>query len=105
LKKKNDTEQLSLAGTEEGEILGRLNERVERAMAMIQELRRERDTLRASLERAEETIRQQETATGRLVDLESEYDRFRGERSEIRQRIESILSALEGLDEPAQAAE
>jgi FtsZ-binding cell division protein ZapB len=99
LKKKNDTEQLSLAGTDEGEILGRLNERVERAIAMIQELRKERNELRASLERAERTIREQEAASGKLVDLESEYDRFRGERSEIRQRIESILSSLEGLDE------
>ena len=105
MKKKNDTEQLTLAGTEEGEILGRLNDRVERAIAMIQELRKERDGLRSSLERAEKTIREQETASGKLVDLESEYDRFRGERSEIRQRIESILSTLEGLDDPDQGAE
>jgi FtsZ-binding cell division protein ZapB len=105
LKKKNDTEQLSLAGTEEGEILGRLNERVERAIAMIQDLRKERDTLRASLEQAEKTIREQEAASGKLVDLESEYGRFRGERNEIRQRIESILSSLEGLDESDSASE
>jgi lambda family phage tail tape measure protein len=105
LKKKSDSEQLSLAGTEEGEILARLNDRVERAMAMIQELRKERDTLRASLARAQETIGEQEGASGRLVELESEYDRFRSERTEIRQRIETILSSLEGLDDSDQSAE
>ena len=84
MKKKSDSEQLTLAGTEEGEILARLNDRVERAIAMIQELRKERDTLRASLD---------------------QYDRFRGERSEIRKRIESILSSLEGLDDSDQTAD
>jgi len=105
LKKKSDSEQLTLAGTEEGEILARLNDRVERAIAMIQELRKERDTLRASLDHAQETIREQETASGKLGDLEAEYDRFRGERSEIRKRIESILSSLEGLDDSDQTAD
>ena len=33
--KKTKEEQIALAGTEEGEILGRLSERVERAIATI----------------------------------------------------------------------
>ena len=49
MKKKTTEEQLSLAGTEEGEILARLNERVEKAVKMIQDLRRERDELKAEL--------------------------------------------------------
>ena len=99
--KKNETDQMSLAGTEEGEILGRLNERVEKAIATIQELRRERDSLRARLDDAEAKLRDHEEATEKLSTLEEDYDRFRKERSEIRNRIESILGNLEALDAAA----
>jgi len=61
----------------ESEILTRLSERVEKAIATIQELRRERDQLRAQLE---------------------EHERFRKERDEIRDRIEGILESLEALE-------
>lgn len=71
MKKKTTEEQMSLAGTEEGEILAKLSERVERAVQMIQDLRRERDELKARVE---------ETET---------------ERAAIRNRIETILSKLE----------
>jgi FtsZ-binding cell division protein ZapB len=47
LKKKTTEEQIPLAGTEEGQILARLSERVDKAVKMIQELRRERDALKA----------------------------------------------------------
>lgn len=86
MKKKTTEEQLSLAGTEEGEILARLNERVEKAVHMIQDLRRERDALKAELAKRGE------------ADSE-ELERFRRERSEIRDRIESILGNLETLDQ------
>lgn len=86
MKKKTTEEQMSLAGTEEGEILARLSERVERAVKTIQELRRERDALKAQLaERSE-------------ADSE-ELERFRRERGEIKDRIENILSNLESLEE------
>ena len=39
--KKTKEEQMPLAGTEEGEILARLHDRVEKAISTIQELRRE----------------------------------------------------------------
>jgi len=97
--KKTKEDQMSLAGTEEAEILGRLNERVERAVALIQELRRERDTLKTQLEAAEAKVRDQENATERVTTLEEENDRFQKERGEIRNRIESILSNLEALEE------
>ena len=71
MKKKTTEEQMSLAGTEEGEILAKLSERVERAVQTIQDLRRERD------------------------ELAEELERLRGERGEIRNRIETILSKLE----------
>ena len=81
--RKKTTEQMLLSGTEE-EILGRLKDRVEKAIAMIQELRRERDALKAKLE-------EQMNSGDRLATLERE-------RGEIRNRIETILSNLESLD-------
>lgn len=69
---------MALAGTEEGQVLARLNERVEKAIQTIQALRKERDELKEQLEGAE---------------------KFRAERAEIRNRIETILSNLESLDE------
>ncbi len=78
MKKKTSEEQLALAGTEEGQILARLNERVDKAIQTIQSLRKERDELKAQIE---------------------EGDKFRAERAEIRDRIEGILANLESLDE------
>ena len=64
------------------EILQRLSEKVERAVATIQELRRERDALKA-----------------RLDEIDDNAERFRRERGQIRDRSESILSSLESLEE------
>jgi FtsZ-binding cell division protein ZapB len=69
---------------EEAEILARLSERVEKAVATIQELRRERDQLRARVEE--------------LEGGEEEQERLRRERGEIRDRIEGILASLEALE-------
>lgn len=82
--KKTKEEQMPLAGTEEGEILVRLHERVEKAIATIQELRRERDSLRAKLKQ--------------VSSLEEECERYQKERSEIRNRIETMLANLESLE-------
>lgn len=97
--KKTKEEQLALAGTEEGEILAKLSERVERAIATISDLRRERDALKSRLDEAESKLRDQEQTGERVSSLEEENDRFTRERSEIRNRIEGILSSLEVLDE------
>jgi len=91
MKKNKDNDQLALAGTEEAEILSRLGERVEKAVGMIQELRRERDKLRARVEELESRVREQDS-------LDEEHERFRKERGEIRDRIEAILGSLEALD-------
>ena len=85
MKKNGKDSQLALAGTEEAEILNRLSERVERAVTTIQELRRERDQLRARVEE--------------LESAQEEHERFAKERGEIRERIESILGSLEALEE------
>lgn len=100
MKKTRDTEQqqIALAGTEEGEILARLSERVEKAVATIQELRRERDQLKSRLEQAEAKLAEAGDASTRAATLEEDCDRFQRERGEIRNRIESILENLETLD-------
>ena len=102
MKKNRDNDQLSLAGTEEGEILGRLNDSVEKAIATIQELRRERDTLRRQLDDATARLQEQGDAADRASTLEEDNERFKRERSEIRDRIESILGNLEALEEGAE---
>ena len=99
MKKNRDNDQLTLAGTEEGEILGRLNDRVEKAIATIQELRRERDTLRRQLDEAASRLQEQGDASERASTLEEDNERFKRERGEIRDRIESILGNLEALEE------
>jgi FtsZ-binding cell division protein ZapB len=81
--KKKTLEQMTLSGSD-AEIFARLQDRVEKAIATIQELRRERDALKAKLEGGNS--------------LEEECQRLRKERDEIRDRIESILSNLESLD-------
>ena len=92
MKKTRDNDQMALAGTEEAEILARLSDRVEKAVGMIQELRRERDELRARIGELETQVRDQDS-------LSDEQERLRRERGEIRDRIENILSSLEALDE------
>jgi FtsZ-binding cell division protein ZapB len=99
VKKTRENDQLTLAGTEEEEILGRLNDRVEKAIATIQELRKERDTLRRQLDEATARLQEQGDASERASTLEEDNDRFKRERGEIRDRIESILSNLEALEE------
>ena len=83
MKKKTQEQQMVLSGSEE-EILARLKERVDKAVAIIQDLRRERDALKAELAK-------RPGSNERLDQLEKE-------RGEIRNRIESILSNLESLE-------
>jgi FtsZ-binding cell division protein ZapB len=99
MKKTRENDQLALANTEEVEILSRLGERVEKAVATIQELRKERDKLRARVEELEGRVRDHDDSASRLQTLEDEQERFRKERGEIRDRIENILASLESLEE------
>lgn len=100
--KKRDSGQMNMSGSEEGEILSRLTERVERAVQLIQELRRERDSLKSRLEQAESQLAEHGQTAERASTLEADNERFQKERGEIRDRIESILSSLEALEEGAE---
>lgn len=81
--KKKTLEQMTLSGSEE-EILARLKERVDKAVSIIQDLRRERDALKAEL--------------AKRPDSSERLDQLERERTEIRNRIESVLSNLESLE-------
>lgn len=98
MKKNPTTNDNELAETSEAEILERLSERVEKAVSTIQELRRERDALQARVDELEGRVRDNEQTSTRLTTLEEEHDRFKRERGEIRNRIETILSNLEQLE-------
>jgi FtsZ-binding cell division protein ZapB len=98
MKKTKDNDQSALPNLEEAEILGRLGERVEKAVATIQELRKERDQLRARVTELESQVKDSDETSNRLESLEEEHERFRKERGEIRDRIENILSSLEALE-------
>jgi chromosome segregation ATPase len=91
VKKNRDNEQMAINGTDEADILSRLGERVEKAIAVIGELRRERDTLRTRLDELEARLKDHEGTSERLSTLEEE-------RGDVRSRIESILASLESLD-------
>lgn len=105
LKKNRENDPAETAGNgNESEILVRLSERVERAVGLIQELRRERDVLRARVEELEGRLTDHDATSTRLQSLEEEQERLQKERGEIRDRIETILSSLEALDaEPGEA--
>ncbi|HEY0141957.1 MAG TPA: hypothetical protein VGF48_13745 [Thermoanaerobaculia bacterium] len=99
LKKNRENDPAETAGNgNESEILARLGERVERAVGLIQELRRERDVLRARVEELEGRLTDHDATSTRLQSLEEEQERLQKERGEVRDRIESILSSLEALE-------
>ena len=98
MKKTRDNDQSALPGIEEAEILSRLGDRVEKAVATIQELRKERDQLRARVAELESQVKDSDETSTRLESLEEEHERFRKERGEIRDRIENILGSLEALE-------
>jgi FtsZ-binding cell division protein ZapB len=99
LKKAKDSEQIPLQGSEEAEILGRLAERVERAVATIAELRKERDRLQSQVDELTSQMKDHSAESDRLSGVEEENSRYREERDVIRTRIESMLRNLETLDE------
>lgn len=101
--KKKDGESM-LEGTPDAEMLEKLAERVEKAVAAIGDLRRDRDRLRARVEELEKDLESRTSDAARLGGVEEENERFRTERDEIRTRIETVLDRLDAL-ESAVAAE
>lgn len=76
----------------ENDILSRLDERIEKAIVTIQQLRRERDSLRQKLVEAQ-------NSGPEVEQLREEVERFRAERDEVRERLERLVENLERLEE------
>jgi len=120
-KKSKEAEQLTIEGTNETEILARLGERVDRAVALIAQLRQENEELGAKVESLEGELKdavdardaalaRAETADKRAADLESdgssradelesELETLKSERDAVRNKVEGILEKLEALEE------
>lgn len=120
-KKTRETEQLTIEGTSETEILARLAERVDRAVALIGQLRKENEELGARVEGLEGELKDATDARGeaetrakkaeeraaalendgssRLEELELQVETLTKERDAIRGKVEGILEKLEGLEE------
>jgi FtsZ-binding cell division protein ZapB len=120
-KKSKETEQLTIEGTSETEILARLAERVDRAVNLIGQLRKENEELGARIESLEGELKDalaerdaasarardaeeraaslENDGTSRAEELEEQVETLTKERDAIRGRVESILEKLEGLDE------
>ena len=119
-KKEKGKDQMSIEGTEEIEILGRLTERIDKAVDLIRVLRKENDSLKSQLEEKSGDLGSIEDAkkeadeeiaslTAKIVELESgdnakaekiegELEKLKGERSVIRKKVESALEKLESLE-------
>lgn len=119
-KSSKDTDQMSIEGTEELEILARLTERVDKAVDLIQKLRKENESIKAKLEdiRADldtsekarkeaekegaslkQRVEELEGESGeRVEEVEGELEKLKEERAVIRQRVESVLEKLESLE-------
>ena len=119
-KKTKEADQLTIEGTTETETLAKLAERVDRAVSLIAQLRRENEELRgkagvleeelasavaeknAATESAKEAQRRLDSieseGSSRADELERDLDRMREERDAIRGKVEGILEKLEGLE-------
>lgn len=96
--KTNDDPTL-LAETEEGDLLGRLTDRVDKAVATIQKLKKERDALQKRLAEVENQFQEAGVDGEELADMREELERYRSERDEVRTRISGLLESLASLDE------
>ncbi|MBI2212371.1 MAG: cell division protein ZapB [Acidobacteria bacterium] len=119
-KKSKEAEQLTIEGTSETEILARLAERVDRAVTLIAQLRRENEELGAKVETLEGELKDavgardaassraaeaearaaelESDGSSRADEMEAELERLKSERDAIRSRVEGMLEKLEGLE-------
>jgi chromosome segregation ATPase len=119
-KKSRGNDQLSIEGTEELEILARLTERVDKAVELIQKLRKENEAIGLQLAAKEKELETERESRAkaeaglaelnerqaelegergeRLDEAESELERLRDERKVVRARVESVLERLESLE-------
>jgi FtsZ-binding cell division protein ZapB len=80
---------------QEVEPLARLEERIRQAAELVAKLRREKEAAVADLEAAQ---REAAEAGARATKLSREMDTLRGERTEVRGRIEKLLGQMDLLN-------
>lgn len=80
------------------EALDRLASQVDKAVDLIQELKKERDALDGKVEELQARVDELEDAAGRARELEKQQSSIEDEKAEIRKRIESILEKFEALE-------
>lgn len=85
--------------TEEGDLLGRLTDRVDKAVATIQKLKKEREALQKRLTEIENQLQEAGVDGEELADAREEIERLRSERDEVRSRVSGMLDSLAALDD------
>ena len=86
---------MELLQDQEVEPLARLEERIRQAAELVARLRREKEAAVAELETA---LREAAEARALASKLSREMDTLRGERTEVRGRIEKLLGQMDLLN-------
>jgi FtsZ-binding cell division protein ZapB len=81
----------------EVDTLANLEERIQRAVALVNRLRQEKDTAVRELAETRSSLSQSQEENQRLA---SELDGMREERRQVRERIERLLGHIDQLGTP-----
>ena len=79
---------------QQGDALGRLEERVQRAAELVSSLRREKE---AALADRESAVRETAEAKALAAELSRELETLRGQRDEVRARVEKLIGQMDTL--------
>jgi len=78
----------------EVDTLSHLEERIQRAVALVNRLRQEKDVAVKELAAAQQALEESKTSNSRLT---GEIESLRTERSQVRTRIEKLLGHIDQL--------
>lgn len=95
---KNQEQEESILDEAGNEALARLSDQVDKAIATIGELRKERTGLEERITELQSRVDDLESEAGRTKELEAQQSALEDEKAQIRGRIESILEKFESLD-------
>lgn len=76
----------------------RLEQEVNRLVEVLNNLREENTDLKGQIQSFEEQVQQARGEIGRLQQVESEFKDANQTRDEVRGRVESLLTRLDGLE-------
>lgn len=75
----------------------RLEDEVNRLLQVLEEQRRENETLRGQIEDLQSRDRKFQAETDRYAQLEGEYKQAMDDRQEVKKRLERILARLQEI--------